>query len=343
MLPFQRFSSYHIIFLIVLFLTPLSCFADPSATILKISGSVEHELHLSVNDLKQFQSINAQHNEVSIANQFNGNFYFRGVPLRTLLETAVIKKENTCFKKQVDVAISVKNGTQQVALSWGEIFYRNPGTVLIAYEATPILPHRDCKACHESAIYQPIMDQYHRTVNFPKLVLTDDTYSDRCLESITEIKIFQVGIDGNAEKQKKLYSAEFTITDKKDVPFLVKNLEPSLYTQVETLQHVVGEGKGYHGTRTYSGFLLTEVLKKAGIHPNFNSVFLVSAPDDYRSVFSYGEIFYSRTNQTIMLAIRENQKQLDAGGKYFLVVPDDQMGDRWIKSVKTIKAIELKE
>ncbi|MGB9498458.1 MAG: molybdopterin-dependent oxidoreductase [Dissulfuribacterales bacterium] len=100
MLTFQRFLSYRITFLIVLFLTPLSCFADPSATILKISGSVEHELELSFNDLKQFQSINVQHNEVSIANQFNGNFYFRGVPLRTLLEAAGIKKKTLILKNR---------------------------------------------------------------------------------------------------------------------------------------------------------------------------------------------------------------------------------------------------
>ncbi|MGB9498457.1 MAG: hypothetical protein ACKVE4_01630 [Dissulfuribacterales bacterium] len=241
------------------------------------------------------------------------------------------------------MAISIKNNAHQVALSWGEIFYRNPGTVLIAYEATPILPHKDCKSCHEPAFYQPYMDQYHRIVNFPKLVLTDDTCSDRSLESVTEITVFQVGIDGKEEKQKELYSDAFTIVNTKNDSFVIDELKPSLYKQEDVRRHVVGEGKGYHGTRTYNGFLLTEILQRANIRPDLNAVFLVSAPDDYRSVFSYGELFYSRTNQSLMLAIQENRKQLKAGGKYFLVVPDDLMADRWIKSVKRIETITLKK
>jgi len=335
----HRFLPYGIFFLIVIFCAPV--FADTSKTVLKITGSVEHEMTLNLDDLKQFQSIIVQRNEITSDKQFNGVFYFRGVPLRTLLETAGIKKDNTKFKKQVDMAIAVKTRTRQIALSWGEVFYQNPGSVFIAYDATPILPHKSCSTCHEPSVYQPVMDRYHRTVIFPKLVITDDACSDRCLEPITEIKVFQIGIDGKADRSKKLYSSEFSIINENKISYLVKDLKPSSFDPARATTHTVGEGKGYHGSHAYSGFLFTDILNQSGMTFDMNTVFLVSAPDDYRAVYSYGEIFYSHRSRTMMLATHENETILKSGGKYFLMNPQDLMADRWVKSVQSIKAIRL--
>ncbi len=63
-----------------------------------------------------------------------GDVYFRGVPLKNLLELACVQKdEDANFFKPIDLAVVVKNkkGSQTV-LSWGEVLDRNPGDVVIA-------------------------------------------------------------------------------------------------------------------------------------------------------------------------------------------------------------------
>ena len=95
---------------------------------LSITGLVKQPLNLTVVDLMGFDSIKVQLNEVMQDRSFRGNFVYRGVPLKALLELACIGKEQTAFNKKTDLAIRItgENG-RQVALSWGEIFYKNGG------------------------------------------------------------------------------------------------------------------------------------------------------------------------------------------------------------------------
>jgi len=104
----------------------------------------------------------------------------------------------------------------------------------------------------------------------------------------------------------------------------------------------VGEGKGFHGTPNYSGFSFIELLIRAGVKPDLMTVFRVSAPDNYRSVFSWGEISQNPAGRRMLLADRESGKPIEDGGRYFLIAPDDLMADRWIKAVQAIEKIELK-
>jgi len=60
------------------------------------------------------------------------------------LEQAGIQKENSDFSKQIDLAVIVRNKAgKQIALSWGEIFYRNPAEVAIAFSADRSCPTRN--------------------------------------------------------------------------------------------------------------------------------------------------------------------------------------------------------
>ena len=95
--------------------------------------------------------------------------YYNGVPLRTLLETAFIKKEETAFNKVIDVAILVRNKDgEEVALSWGEIFYKNSYDIIIATSASPIKPHHGCDSCHTPEETNPRMKQFDRKIGFPQ-------------------------------------------------------------------------------------------------------------------------------------------------------------------------------
>ena len=315
--------------------------AASSSAMIKITGKVKNELDWSIEDLKAFQSINTQRNDITSDRTFNGNFYFRGVPLRTLLESAGIDKTGASFNKPIDMAIRIKNSSTSTALSWGEIFYRDSGTVIIAYAGTPILPHHGCTDCHTPDQIEPIMARYHRTVEFPRLVITTDQYSDRCLEGITEIEVIQTHMKINPEEPEHLYSSKFSVirADQTKQEFEDLSGVADFYTAPSS--YTVGEGKGFHGFQTFSGYKLVDVLAQANIDRDLDSVFMVSAPDNYRAVFSYGEIYLKPDGQRIMLATEENGNPLEKGGKYYLIVPEDLMADRWIKAVDTIRKISL--
>ena len=76
-----------------------------SSPAISITGSVRQPLNLTMEDLGALESVTVRLNEVTMAEKYNGVFYFRGVPLRTLLELAAIQKEETSFSKQIDLAI----------------------------------------------------------------------------------------------------------------------------------------------------------------------------------------------------------------------------------------------
>ena len=50
------------------------------------------------------------------------------------------------------------------------------------------------------------------------------------------------------------------------------------------------------------GILLKDVLHKAGVKPDLNTVFLVSAPDGYRALFTYWEVFFNPTGENTLIA-----------------------------------------
>ena len=104
----------------------------------------------------------------------------------------------------------------------------------------------------------------------------------------------------------------------------------------------MGDGKGYHGIDNYSGVLINDILEKAGINPDLSKIFLISAPDGYRTTFSYGEVFLNRVEDNTIIADIKNGKKIEKEGKFIFVPSDDLMSDRDIKSVEKINVIDLK-
>lgn len=316
---------------------PCSAFASTLA----ITGSVRQPLHLTRQDLNRFGAIRVQLNEVRSDASFQGVFHYTGVPLKSLLELADVEKEETAFGKKVDLAIRVRNKKgNQVALSWGEVFYRNPGEIIVATSASPIMPHKDCKACHDPEVYKPRLDELQRKIGFPKLVISSDTYADRSLEDITSIEVLNLRPKIPAKKLKKLYSSEFIITGAVEKALTIQDLKA--YPRKEITVMHLGEGKGYHGIDRFAGIPLKAILNKAGIVTDLSKAFLVSAPDGYRSLFSYGEIFLNPAGDRMTLADRINGKPIKHGGKFILVQPDDLMSDREVKAVQKIEVISLR-
>ena len=329
----------NLIVLVVLCIACRPCSASSST--LAITGLVRQPLNLTRQDLNGFDAIRVQLNEIMADGSFQGVFHYSGVPLKSLLELAGVEKEETAFGKKVDLAILVRNKKgDRVALSWGEVFYRNPGEIIVATSASPIMPHKDCKRCHDPEVYKPRLDRFQRKIGFPKLVISSDTYADRSLEDITSIEVLDLRPKMPAKKLKELYSTEFTIVGAMEKAIAIKDL--GIYPRREITVMHLGEGKGYHGIDKFAGVPFRAILDTAGVAPDLSKAFLVSAPDGYRSLFSYGEIFLNPAGDRMTLADRINGQPIQNGGKFILVPPGDLMSDREVKAVQKIEVISLR-
>jgi precorrin-2 methylase len=336
-------TKYIKILLLILCIFLCSDVYAASENQISIIGKVKQPLNLSIEDLGRFQDVRVQLNEVMKDGSFRGVFYYRGVPLRTLLETAYIDKEETAFSKKIDMAVLVRaRDGKEVALSWGEIFYRNSNDIIIATSASPIMPHRNCASCHDNKdFYQPYMDQFIRNIGFPKLVIAGDEYSDRSIEGIASIEVIDPRPRKPVKDTKQLFSPGFTITGDVKDGITVTDLSP--FPRVEKKVMSVGEGKGFHGIPDYSGASLKTILDKAGIEPDLSKVFYVSAPDGYYSLFSYGEIYLNSNKGSIIIADMANDEPIKDGGKFLLIPTEDLMADRDVKSVEKIEVFKLKK
>lgn len=307
---------------------------------LSITGVVRQPLNLSMNDLSRFQTFRVQLNEVLKDGSYRGAWFYRGASLRDLLDTAYIKKEETAFSKTIDLAILVRNSEgEEVALSWGEIFYKNHSDIIIATSATPIKPHHGCDSCHEAEVSDKYMKQFDREIGFPKLVVACDGYADRSIENVVSIEVVDPAPRMPADRSAKLWSPSFIVTGKLKKELTIKDLSGFSRKDMRVIH--MGEGRGYHGIDDYSGVLINDILNKAGVANDLSNIFLISAPDGYRSTFSYGEIFLNRVEDNTIIADMKNGKEIEEEGRFTLIPSDDLMLDRDIKSVQKIEVINL--
>lgn len=323
---------------LVLLLTAAGITGAQDAAILRVSGLVKQPLRLSMADLARLPQVRVKYNDITSKGEFRGVFWLRGVPLRDLLELAQLDKEAGGFTKPTDLALVVRTRDgRQVALSWGEVFHHEPADAVLAISSQPVLPKKSCKACHSPEEYRPWMKQLERAVGMPKLVLTRDKGSDRSLEGVCSLEVVGLAPGAWGPKKERLYSPRAVIkAGGKNLTLDKLSAGPRLTVSADQ----VGEGKGFHGRCEYRGVPLRDLL--ASLPPgDLNTVYLVSAPDGYRSLTSWGELFLSPAGRRIILADRLGGKPIDNTGRFHLVFPDDLWADRWVKAVSSIQAISL--
>ena len=305
-----------------------------------ITGAVRNPVHITEDTLEKFSSCEVQLNEIHSDKTFSGIFKFWGVPLKDLLELAGVEKKNTDFKKPVDLAVLVKSKTgQRVTLSWGELFYKNRENVIIATSARAILPHKGIDHFENKAAYDDMMKILHRRIIFPKLVVSSDGYADRSIEDVAEIEVYDLHPLVSGQKSPNAYSERIRIDGAVKQPVTMDQLPAGASTTVTA--HVVGEGRGYHGTHTYRGISLKKLIMETLPELGLNTVFLLSAPDAYRALLSYGELFLNPHGQRIILADQADGSPIKTNGKFILILPDDLMADREVKAVARIEVISL--
>lgn len=306
--------------------------ASPSG--ISISGAVKQPIRLTLENMSKFQSINVRLNEVDSQQNFQGVFNYQGVPLRTILELAYIQKEEASFLKFLDVAIVVRNKVgKQIVLSWGEVFYRNPAEIIIAYCASPIMPEK-------AEGREKWLNTLSKPIGFPKLVVAGDFYIDRCMEEVTSIEVIVLNPTLKPEKMANLNPHSFTISGWVKTPLFISDL--TAYSRTEVMIKVVGSGKGYQGSKQVSGVPLVKLLEKAGARMDINTVYLVTHSDGYRAVLSFGELFLNPDGGRILIADGNDNQGIGKEGRFTLAVPDDLSSDRNVKGIESIEVINLK-
>lgn len=313
---------------------------------LSVTGEVKRPLKLTLSDLSRFQSVEIRLNEVSRDGGFQGVYSHQSVPLRTLLDMAGIVKQESAFNKEIDLAIRVRSASgRQVVLSWGEVFYSNAAEVAIAFAASPVRPmmaEARCRGCHGPEIYRKSLDQYDRPARLPKLLIRSDFFTDRCLEEVTGIEVVDLHPDLKVDRSAKLHSDELVIEGAVEKELKISSLKK--YPQIEVRKKVVGVHMGYHGLHSYVGVPLVKLLEEAGAGDELTKALLVSAPDGYRALFSFGELQLADKGRRIILAGSADGKQLKGqrGGKFRIIVPDELVDDRDVMAVSRIEVVDLK-
>jgi len=321
--------SFTLTLVFILFASSSALWADIS-----ITGTVQQPLILSLRDLENHQSLTVRFSEITAeGHSSRGEVYYRGVPLKALLEMACIDKEaGADFSKPIDLAILVKNKAGiQVVLSWGEVMDRNPSEVILALSATKNAPNAKAETGSEGLEHQ---------TGFPKLVIASDMYADRSLNDVRSIEVLNVTSKLSFTKAKTLSAPETVFTGAIKNPFTLKDL--SGFHRVETEVRQWGGGKENQSLKKFSGVPLRTLLDKAGIAHDTNTVFLISAADGYRCLFSYGEVYMNLLGERIIIADTLDNRPLDKGGKFEFVAPDEPSSGRWIKSVSKIEVMKLK-
>jgi precorrin-4 methylase len=311
---------------------------------LTVGGAVGHPLNVGVDELARLGCVEARVAELTRDSSFNGVFIYKGVPLRTLLDLAVVRKDEGGFNKPLDLAVVVKDKHgKTVVVSWGEVFYKNPSHVFIALSAAPVRPHhaKGCGECHPSEVYQRTLSQLDRKIGFPKLIVANDFYTDRCIEDVVSIEVVDLRKPYERKQGQKLFSSNFVVSDGKGKSMEVTDL--SVYPHLEATVKEVGDGRGFHGLKHFGGVSLRELLKKVDAKPDTDSAVLVSSVDGYRSLFSFGEIYLSPEGERIMIADSSKNRALKEDGRFMLVAPDDLAADRSVKAVNSIEIVSLKD
>lgn len=304
-----------------------------------VSGLVGQPLTLDVEDLARLRTVEVRSNEVAEDGGYRGAFGYRAVSLKTLLSLAKVRKDESDFFKPIDLAVVVRNrrGERRV-LSWGEVLYRQEADVVLAYDGRPVMPMKNCTACHTGSEYQKWLAPLERSIGYPKLLFPHDAVADRSLEEVDRIEVVSVPAPVRFDRKKNASSDAFSIREGNRA-VVVRDLSRYRPAAADAIQ--IGEGKGFHGRISLRGASLADIIAQNGFTPDANVLLVVSSVDGYRSVLSYGEVKYGRFGSGVFVADAAGGKKITELGRFHCVMPDDLASDRWVKALARIDIVSI--
>ncbi|WP_426668315.1 molybdopterin-dependent oxidoreductase [Mucilaginibacter sp. McL0603] len=128
-------------------------------------------------------------------------------------------------------------------------------------------------------------------------------------------------------------------------PLAINDADLQKFTQTT----VVRKDKDGHD-HTYSGVLLADILKKAGVTlgsdlkgKNLTKCLLITASDNYQVIFALAELDKAYTDRIIILADQMDGKPLPTGdGPFRVIIQDEKKPARCIKQVTGMKVLFAK-
>jgi hypothetical protein len=111
------------------------------------------------------------------------------------------------------------------------------------------------------------------------------------------------------------------------------------------------KAKSEHGENEFEGVSLVDVLQSLGVGfgkelrgKRAATVALCEAADGYRVVITLLDIDPATTDKVVLLADRRDGQALgDKEGPFRLVIPDDKHPIRWIRMLRAIRVMNLKD
>ena len=97
--------------------------------------------------------------------------------------------------------------------------------------------------------------------------------------------------------------------------------------------------------KTFEGVLLKDILVKAKLkqlnHKDRAFYIVANASDNYKAVFSWGEIFNNVTGENVYVVFKENREMIKEKGEMKLIITNDiKSGPRhvyWLTSIDVVK------
>lgn len=138
----------------------------------------------------------------------------------------------------------------------------------------------------------------------------------------------------------QLNEAIIKVTGEVITPLSITVGDFKTYSQVN-LKHKDKEGKEH----IYSGVLLADILKKAGVTlgenlkgKNLAKVMLAEAIDGYQVAFSLAELDKTYTDKLVILANQVDGKPLSATeGPYRIIIQNEKKPTRFVRQVTALK------
>lgn len=267
--------------------------------------------------------------ELAYANgapEFKGAYFFTGYSLYDILNSKLVKKVNSDFSPETDLYVVVENDKGEKAVfSWGEIYYtRDNFNALISKTARPVNP---AKSKQEWAL--PVA---------PRLICGGDLYNDRFIADPTKITVKSVAGVFPGKKHDSAFSPELQIVAGGTVTVVSDGA--NFTTGRGNPLPSYGHGMGYKGLKTSEGFLLKDMLAKAGVKQqgSGSSLVVISAKDGYRASFSLAEILNRNDSEDLMVV---NKGLEEAYGHFALFAPADFFVDRNVRSIAKVEIIKI--
>ena len=260
---------------------------------------------------------------------FQGAYQYEGYSLYDILDKVILKKKNeTEFPPIIDLYVEVENANgEKVVLSWGEIYYPiHRHEILIAAKVRRIVPSKT------KELWPLPVDA--------KLVVASDLYTERNISNPVKITVKSSTLRYTIDREiPDMYAGDlkFLVGDK-----LIQTLADGDLKSNEVSYGSVfyGRGTGIHGTTPFNGVMLKNYT--AGFYPmtieNFKTgLFVTSAPDGYRAVFTYSEIFNRNDQAEVLIVPMPDVKKQ---GAYLLYPAADFFSDRSIRCFNQIKLVQ---